>query len=549
VTADPPWPETEPPRLEDAPPAGHGSSGAFAPPGGGPPTFPPGAGAHAPGGPAGYAPAPPGRYPPYPYPGWQPTWGPPPYPPPRRRRWPAVAVGFVAVLGLAAAAAVVVRSGGGDHPDEWDERVAPLAEFVERERGLSFDHPVTVEFLTEEEYSAAARTDEGALSDEDRRRIDEWGAVFAALGLLPEGTDLFDTTNEMADSGTLAFYDPATERVTVRGTAMSTGLAVTLVHELVHVAQDQAFDLEQPPPGTTSGASEAYDALIEGDASRIELGYVATLSSAEQTAYWDEYDTEYDESQEQLSDVPGALQALFAAPYVLGQPVVDIIASDGGNAAVDDAFGDPPASGEHLFDPRSYFAGDAPEDVDAPDVPAGAERVGSADELGATTLFVLLSERIDPLEALAAADGWGGDRYAAYRLDDRPCVRVDLVGDSATDTDEIARALGAWAAAGPAGAASVDAADGAVGFESCAAPTEAAAATGTEGRSYDALGLPAARAQLMAVAAGSGRDPDEAFAVGDCFVRSVSFDLIVEANQSAVPPQEIVDAVERCMAG
>jgi hypothetical protein len=464
-------------------------------------------------------------------------------------------VGFVAVLGLAAAAAVVVRSGGGDHPDEWDERVAPVAEFVERERGLSFDHPVTVEFLTEEEYSSASRTDEGALTDEDRRMIDEWGAVFAALGLLPEGTDLLDTTNEMADSGTLAFYDPATERVTVRGTEMSTGLAVTLVHELVHVAQDQAFDLERPPPGTTSGAFEAYDALIEGDASRIELAYIATLSSAEQTAYWDEYDAEYDESQEQLSDVPGALQALFAAPYVLGQPVVDIIASDGGNAAVDDAFGDPPASGEHLFDPRSYFAGDAPEDVDAPDIPAGAERVGSADELGATTLFVLLSERIDPLEALAAADGWGGDRYTAYRLDDRTCVRVDLVGDSPTDTDEIARALEAWATAGPAGGASVDAADGdaadgAVGLESCASPADAAAAAAaTEGRSYDALGLPAARAQLMAVAAGSGRDPDEAFAVGDCFVRSVSFDLIVEANQSAEPPQEVVDAVERCMAG
>lgn len=522
------------------------------PPPGYPPAsgaYAPGAGAYAPGGPASYAPAPPGRYPPYAYPGWQQGWSLPPAPPPRRRRWPAVAVSVVAVIGLAAAAVVVVRSGGSDHPDEWDERVAPLAAFVERERGLSFDHPVTVEFLTEDEYSSASRTDEGALTDTDREMIDEWGATFTALGLVPEGTDLFHTSNEMADSGTLAFYDPATERVTVRGTEMSTGLAVTLVHELVHVAQDQAFDLQQPPPGNTSGAFEAYDALIEGDASRIELAYLATLSHVDQTAYWDDYDADYDESQDRLSDVPGALQALFAAPYVLGQPVVDIIASDGGNAAVDDAFEDPPATGEHLFDPRSYLAGDAPADVDDPDLPDGAERVGLPDELGATTLFVLLSERIDPLEALAAADGWGGDRYVSYRLDDRTCVRVDLVGDSPTDTDEIARALEAWAAAGPGGAASVEGGGETVALESCAGPADAAATAPTAGRSYDALGLPAARAQLMAVAADSGRGPDEAFAVGDCFVRSVSLDLIVEANAADEPPQEVVDAVTRCMAG
>lgn len=462
-----------------------------------------------------------------------------------------MAVGVVAVVGLAAGALVVVN-GGDDHPDEWDERVAPLAEFVERERGLSFDHPVTVEFLTEEEYSSASRTDEGALTDEDRQTIDEWGAIFTALGLVPEGTDLLDTTNEMSDAGTLAFYDPATERVTVRGTEMSTGLAVTLVHELVHVAQDQAFDLERPPPGTSSGAFEAYDALIEGDASRIELAYLGTLSGEEQTTYWDDYDAELDESQDQLSDVPGALQALFAAPYVLGQPVVDIIASDGGNTAVDEAFDDPPASGEHLFDPRSYFADDAPADVDTPDVPDGAERIGTADELGATTLFVLLSERIDPLEALTAADGWGGDRYVAYRLDDRTCVRVDLVGDSPTDTDEIGRALESWAAVGPAGAASVDTTGEAVALESCAGAAGAATAppgAPAEGRSYDALGLPAARVQLMAVAAGAGQDPDDAFAVGDCFVRSVPLDLIVKANQADEPPQEVLDAVDRCMAG
>ncbi len=309
-------------------------------------------------------------------------------------------MGGIAVIGALIAAAVVLDDQGIDHPDEWDERVADLAAFVERERGLEFDHPVTVEFLTEDEYSDRARVDEGMLADEDREAMEESGTVLEALGLVPVDIDMFDTSNEMADTGTLAFYDPVTESVTVRGTEMTTSLEVTLVHELVHVAQDQAFDLTQPPPDESSGAHEAFDALVEGDAVRIELAYVDSLSADEQDAYWDDYSADYDEAEADLGDVPTALQAMFAAPYVLGQPIVDLIAEGGGNDAVDEAFGDPPGSSEHLFDPRSYFGDDTPVDVDEPEIPPGGDEIGEADSLGATTLFVMLSERIDPLVAL-----------------------------------------------------------------------------------------------------------------------------------------------------
>ena len=42
--------------------------------------------------------------------------------------------------------------------------------------------------------------------------------------------------------------------------------------------------------------------------------------------------------------------------------------------------------------------------------------------------------------ARSAADGWGGDVYVAYGLDERTCVRAAFAGDTAADTDEIAQA-------------------------------------------------------------------------------------------------------------
>ena len=52
-------------------------------------------------------------------------------------------------------------------------------------------------------------------------------------------------STSVSDGGTLAFYDPTDERVRVRGTEMTVGLEVTLVHELTHALQDQHFDLER----------------------------------------------------------------------------------------------------------------------------------------------------------------------------------------------------------------------------------------------------------------------------------------------------------------
>jgi hypothetical protein len=453
----------------------------------------------------------------------------------------------VACLGVTAAAIYLVTDDQGvAHPDAWDERLVDLVAFVEEERGLHFDHPVAVDFLTPEQYSARTRVDESELTRKDRQLIEDGTAPLRALGLVPAAFDALESANELSDTATLAYYDPLRERITVRGTEMSTDLRVTLAHELVHVLQDQHFDLEDmlDDGDPTADRLSGYLALIEGDATRIQEAYVRSLPADDRARYADATGEAFEEAQEQLGAIPGVLVAMQGAPYTLGPSLVELIAADGGNEAVDDAFEDPPATTEHMVDPRSYFGGDPAHEVTPPAVPTGGQQIGEDDRLGALSLFLLLSERIDPLVALSAVDGWGGDAFVVYDRKGKTCIDLAVQGDSARDGDELLQAFEAWVAGGPPGAAQLRA-DGDGALVSACDPSDRADPSGL---AIDALTLPATRAQVMLAASGSADDVDDAFAAADCFVRAVPLDQLVEANQSAEPPVAIMTAIDRAIA-
>lgn len=461
---------------------------------------------------------------------------------------------LVAALVGIAVTVVVARSGGdGSHPGEWDPHVVDLVAFVEEERELSFEHPVPIDFLTAEQYADRVRVDGGEMATTDQELLDESVATLAALGLVAHDLDLAETSGELADSGTLALYDPVAERIVVRGTEMTVGLRVTLVHELVHVAQDQAFDLERPRGDGSSSAFEAFRMLVEGDADRIMHRYVERLDAEELAAYEAEMAAvgaaTAGEMPPGLEEVPGGMVALFSAPYAFGDPLAEMIAADGGNAAIDAAFDDPPSTSEHGFDARSYLARDEPVEVPEPEVPDDARAIGDPTAgLGATMLFVVLAERVDVPTALAAADGWGGDAAVAYRDGSTTCVRAHLTGDDPTDTDEISAALEAWVEAGPDGAASVDdvragSSGRYVQFDTCLDPGDDELPS-PSGNSLTALVYPAIRAQAAALAVRDGVDPWTAFEVGTCVADAAPADL-----SSPGIDEQMRAIIERCRQG
>lgn len=469
---------------------------------------------------------------------------PPPPPPPAPRPWWLLPLGVATVLVLVAGVFTAVTRAfdrGPDHPDEWDPRVADLASYVERERDLDFDHPVHVDFLTAAEYTAA--TAEGGPSEEDARAdLEVYASQLRALGVASGEIDLYEAFNTVVDSGTLAFYDPSDERIRVRGTKMTVGLQVTLVHELTHALQDQRFELDRVlDPTLDSGASTAFRSLGEGDALRVENAYIEDeLDEDQQAAYDEEFAGDLAESEAATEDVPAYIEATFGAPYALGQPFVTMLFNDDGNAAVDDAFEDPPYTEEHLFDPASFLAGEGASEVEI-QLPDGAEVIEEG-PFGATAWYLVLAERIDPKLAFEAALGWDGDHYKAYDRGGDVCVQAVFDGATAADEEEMSAALDAWLDSMPDDTAEAVEVDGHPGIDSCD-PGEDVDLELT-GRSETSLYLPNLWGYLVADAA-TVFDADGCRCYAGAVIGELTYEQITDPDGDVYMSRPFQDLLER----
>jgi len=465
----------------------------------------------------------------------------------RRTRWFERVTGLLLLVVLSAGiGAALVRAGEEKYPSEWDPRVLGLANFVERERGALFDHPVPVDFLTAEDYSARTRTDEGALTEEERTELEQFEGAMRALGIISGDTDLLEATNDLTDSGTLAYYNSAEERVVVRGTEVTPGLAVTLVHELTHVLQDQVFSLDrynESDDEVSSGRTYAFGALVEGDADRIEQRYVDTLDQAVQ----DTIDAENEAGLEEFEEagIPDALTALFGSMYGLGDAFVAVMEAAKGES-VDGAFADPPVTEEQVFDPFEYIDGEGPAAVAGPETD-GAEAYDEGD-FGAVSLMVVLAERIDPRLALAAATGWGGDAYAVFPRDGRTCFRMNVTGDTPEDTAELADAFTAWVAAapgssGPTPNASTSQDGDVVGLESC---DPGAGSAGGTGGSMAAVELAVTRSYVAAGSLDEGADADQARCFASALVTGLTDEELATEDPSPGVARRVAGFANAC---
>jgi hypothetical protein len=329
---------------------------------------------------------------------------------------------------------------------------------------------VQVEFLDEAAFQRRTRV--GTRVDTtDRRHIEQATAQLRAMGLLTGNVDLLREVNTEQQSSVLAYYDPDTKKVVVRGTGpLDVGHRVTLAHELTHVLQDQHFDLNSLKHRVSTskvGSTEALRALIEGDAVRVQNSYAGELSAADKASYRQTQTQAGQQVGSQTASVPAIIKTELAAPYLFGPPILRVLTASGGNRVVDDTFRASTFTQQVIVNPSVALAPPSPLELLDPSVAPGERAVGKSDTFGAFDLYLMLASRLDAGTALEAASGWNGGRIRSVQADGRICVRAAVAGTDDAATTLIADQLQAWAAALPAGMATITNAGSFVTFRSC----------------------------------------------------------------------------------
>jgi hypothetical protein len=307
-------------------------------------------------------------------------------------------------------------------PSEIREQMDQIQDEVVLLRGLRPTGPVDRGLLSADELREYVLDD--FLDDYTQEEARDDARVLALLGLLDADYELFDLYLDLYSENIAGFYDDEVEQLfVVQDSRFGGPERLTYAHEYAHALQDQTYDLDEGLGFNDEACEEdsercaALQALLEGDATLLEERWLLTYASdADFQQLLDFYDSF---SSPTYDSAPEFLKEDFLFPYITGFDFVEHFFLDGGWAAVDALYADPPISTEQILHPGSY-----PNDVPvALVVPEVLDSLGSGwremdrDVLGEWFTFLTLREHVPEEQAQLAAEGWGGDYYIAFHND------------------------------------------------------------------------------------------------------------------------------------
>lgn len=400
-------------------------------------------------------------------------------------RQPSTAAAFVLVA-LLSAPAFAGEEAAGEQP-KLPEGVKALAPEMQKEldvlvkaaaqrRGLKLKNPV-----------AMGQLDESKLKQKVLKMFDDElpAAKMAPLekslksfGYIPEEMNLGEYYPKLLTSQVGGFYDPKEKYLVLIdreggplgpqgekmfGKEMMELMSNTMmVHEITHAIQDQHFDLSSfGHDAVLDDAAAAKTALIEGDATLVMYSYLLN-SDLERVPMVAQQMKMFSSNPAQMAammpDMPGAKELAEAPPYlsenlmfsyIQGMVFALEVKKTGGQKLLDYAFTkDPPRSTEQILHPEKWIGKrDDPVKIELPDLTQselkGFARIQEG-TWGEFNIGLMLKEKLGAAgkaEATAAAEGWGGDRFAVYEKDGArvPVWCVDF--DSQKDAEEFKAAV------------------------------------------------------------------------------------------------------------
>ena len=292
--------------------------------------------------------------------------------------------------------------------------------------------------------------------ESDENDLRRQGRAMELLGELPAGTDLPRLLNRVQAESVLGFYVPGRQppkgRLYVRSNrGLDPYAKIILAHELTHAVTDQRFDLtraDRLAAGTgNEDALAAYSGLVEGDATFTMQRYLAQrLTPAEQANAGLVAATERTPIRDAA---PAVIRESMLFPYQEGLRFVSVLYQQGGWAAVNRAYRDPPTTTEQLLHPERYLRDrDQPQRVTVPDLRG---RLGEGWRPGVELSFgeldarLLLQGELAVTAAQAAAAGWDGGRVRTFQRGDKTALVLRSVWDSTTEAAQFCGAMRGWA--------------------------------------------------------------------------------------------------------
>ena len=324
-----------------------------------------------------------------------------------------------------------------------DALVTELITFVEAERGLTFLERPPVQVLDSGSFNDAWQELVLREAQGDASEFANFTDIYQAVGIIDDGRELDEIWARFGDAGVVGYYDTETGGVVLRSGELTTFTETVLVHELVHALEDQVFGLDRGSDAENDELAWTFSALVEGSARVIEARYRATLTPAE-----------LNEEAAARNSIPRSVSLNEFTPsflelqfgrYDYGEDFASAL-WETGQERLDAAYADPPATSEAVVNPEAFLSG--ADLVEALDFPPAEGDVFEQGVWGQAGVAALLTDVFDRGEALEISQGWGNDRFVAWRDGEVSCVRIHVSADSPEALDRYADAFEEWAQLG-----------------------------------------------------------------------------------------------------
>jgi hypothetical protein len=303
----------------------------------------------------------------------------------------------------------------GPKPEEQTEDRARIEQQTSELRGLPFKNPVNYKMIERTELRRVLV--EKIKEQYTEQEMRDYDRTLAAIGLVPEGTDLLNVLVSLYNEQVAAFYVPEERALyTFKDLVFSSNLdKMLLSHELTHALQDQHFDLQKFPLKIKDNddLALATSALVEGDATVLMTRwYVENIDPSKMLG---DLGAMLGQNTAKLREAPPYLRQMLLFPYQQGQQFAMTLFVAGGTGAIDAAFRNPPTCTKDILHPEKFLRQHAtPERMDLPPVESTDWRRIGNNVLGEFGTDFILQQGMGAFDAQMLAQGWNGDRYQVY---------------------------------------------------------------------------------------------------------------------------------------